>query len=79
MIDADSCAFATALWIAYVMRTPDLDDPRRDELCAAAARSAGNDLSAPFFELPGLFPRALMENGAWRARVNAELEKLNAG
>jgi fructuronate reductase len=77
--DADSCAFATALWIAYVMRTPDLDDPRRDELCAAAARSAGNDLSAPFFELPGLFPRALMENGAWRARVNAELEKLNAG
>lgn len=77
--EADSCAFATALWIAYVMRTPDLDDPRRDELCAAAARAAGNDASAPFFDLPGLFPQALMENGAWRARVNAELEKLNAG
>ena len=77
--DAFSFAFVTALWIAYAMRTPDIDDPRREELRAAAAKSVGDDPSAPFFAIPGLFPQALVENSAWRALVNAELRKLNAG
>lgn len=77
--DAGTSAFVTALWIAYAKRTPDIDDPRCEELRTAAARSDDNDPSAPFFDLPGLFPQALTDNSAWRARVNAELEKLNAG
>jgi fructuronate reductase len=74
--DASSAAYVIALWIAYARKTAELNDPRAAELRAAAARMTADDPSAPFFAIPGLFPQALMENSAWRAQVNAELEKL---
>ena len=77
--DADTAALATALWIAYAKRTPDIDDPRREELRRAAAEPAGDDASAPFFALPGLFPQALIDNRGWRDRVNAKLAEIEAG
>ncbi len=77
--DASSAAYVVALWIAYARKTAEINDPRAAELKAAAARMTADDPSAPFFAIPGLFPQALMENSAWRAQVNAELEKINAG
>lgn len=77
--DADTAALATALWIAYAKRTPDIDDPRREELRAAASQPAADDASAPFFALPGLFPQALIDNREWRDRVNAGLAEIEAG
>jgi fructuronate reductase len=77
--DAASFAFATALWIAYAKRTPDIDDPRREEVRAAATQASPDDPSAPLFAIPGLFPQALIENRGWRDRVNEELERLSAG
>ncbi|UIK08687.1 mannitol dehydrogenase family protein [Neorhizobium galegae] len=74
--DASSAAYVVALWIAYARKTAEINDPRATELKAAAARMTADDPSAPFFAIPGLFPQALTENSAWRARVNAELEKL---
>lgn len=77
--DAASFAFATALWIAYAKRTPDIDDPRREQVRAAAAQVSPDDPSAPFFALPGLFPQALIGNRGWRDLVNAELAEIEAG
>ncbi|WP_394801946.1 mannitol dehydrogenase family protein [Rhizobium halophilum] len=77
--DVDTAALATALWIAYARRTPDIDDPRREELRRAAAEPTGADASAPFFALPGLFPQALIDNREWRDRVNAKLAEIEAG
>ena len=77
--EADTAALATALWIAYAKRTPDIDDPRRDELRAAASEPAGDDASAPFFALPGLFPQPLIDNREWRDLVNARLADIEAG
>ena len=74
--DASSAAYVVALWIAYARKTAEINDPRAAELKAAAARMTASDPSAPFFAIPGLFPQALTEHSAWRARVNAELEKL---
>jgi fructuronate reductase len=74
--DASSAAYVIALWIAYARKTAEINDPRATELKAAAAGMTADDPSAHFFAIPGLFPQALMENSAWRARVNAELEKL---
>ncbi|WP_105441337.1 mannitol dehydrogenase family protein [Neorhizobium sp. T25_13] len=74
--DASSAAYVVALWIAYARKTAEINDPRAAELKAAAARMTADDPSAPFFAIPGLFPQALTENSAWRAQVNAELEKL---
>lgn len=76
--DADTAAYATALWIAYAKRTPDIDDPRREELRTAAAQPAADDASAAFFALPGLFPQALIDSRAWRDRVNAKLADIEA-
>lgn len=76
--DADTAAYATALWIAYAKRTPDIDDPRREELRTAAAQPAADDASAAFFALPGLFPQALIDSRAWRNRVNAKLADIEA-
>jgi len=77
--DASSAAYVVALWIAYARKTAEINDPRAAELKAAATEMTAEDPSAPFFAIPGLFPQALMENSAWRAQVNAELEKINAG
>jgi fructuronate reductase len=54
----------------------DCNDPRRDELVAAAGDRNENDPSAPFFRVEGLFPRELVEARAWRDLVNAELARL---
>lgn len=77
--EADTAALATALWIAYARRTPDIDDPRREDLRAAAAAPGGDDASAPFFALPGLFPQALIDNRAWRDLINRKLTEIEAG
>jgi len=74
--DASAFAYVTAVWMTYLMKVTDINDPRAAELKAAAVRSAPDDPSAPFFDVPGLFPQALVENGTWRALVNAELKKL---
>jgi fructuronate reductase len=76
---ADPFAFATALWLAYVVRAPAIDDPRRTELKAAADSITDADPSAAFFSMEGLFPAALVENRGWRNRVNAHLERALAG
>ena len=77
--DASSAAYVVALWIAYVQKAAEINDPRAAELKAAAAKTTADDPSAPFFAMPGLFPQALMENNAWRALVNAEIGKIAAG
>jgi fructuronate reductase len=75
--DADGFAYVTALWLAYLRRTPRPDDPRVAELCAAAETSlAGGAPSAPFFAVPGLFPAALIEARNWRARIDSHLADL---
>jgi Mannitol-1-phosphate/altronate dehydrogenases len=74
--DASAFAYVAAVWLAYLMRVDDINDPRAAELKAAAARSTPDDPSAPFFELPGLFPQPLVENRAWRDRVNTEMARL---
>jgi fructuronate reductase len=74
--DASAFAYVAAVWLAYLVRVEDINDPRAAELKAAAARSTPADPSAPFFDLPGLFPQALVDNRGWRDRVNAEMAKL---
>ena len=68
--DGAAFADATALWISYVCRTADIDDPRAGELKQAAALMTIHDPSAAFFALPGLFPAELLDNHAWRDRIN---------
>ncbi|WP_117195997.1 mannitol dehydrogenase family protein [Rhizobium terrae] len=77
--EASSAAYVIALWIAYVQKTAEINDPRAAELKAAAAKMTADDPSAPFFSIPGLFPQTLMENSAWRARVNVKIGKIVAG
>ena len=77
--DASAFAYVVAVWMAYLKKVAEIDDPRASELKAAAAEDRPADPSAPFFELPGLFPQALVENRAWRDRVNVELGKIVAG
>ncbi|MDR6953224.1 fructuronate reductase [Ancylobacter sp. 3268] len=72
--DADAFAYVTALWLAYVRRMGPVDDPRAAELAAAASQTG----SAPFFALPGLFPRELVSANGWRQRVDAHLATLDA-
>ncbi len=76
---AETAALATALWIAYAKRTPDIDDPRRAELNVAAKKQVTTDPSEPFFSLAGLFPQALIDNRDWRDLVNARLGEIESG
>ena len=71
--DGAAFADATALWISYLGRTADIDDPRAGELKQAATRMTADDSSAPFFDLPGIFPAELVGNPAWRDRINRSL------
>ena len=78
--DGDAFAYVTALWLAHVVRTEALDDPRAGELRRAAANAARTDgLAAPFFAIDGLFPPALAANPAWRGRLDAHLRAILAG
>jgi fructuronate reductase len=74
--DAAAFARAIAVWFASLRMRMDCNDPRRDELVAAAGDRNENDPSAPFFRVEGLFPRELVEARAWRDLVNAELARL---
>jgi fructuronate reductase len=74
--DATTFAYVIALWIKSIHKRGDLDDPRRQEILAAAAIAEPADASAPFFAIPGLFPPELVNARAWRDQVNAELAKL---
>ncbi|WP_425070047.1 mannitol dehydrogenase family protein [Rhizobium tumorigenes] len=77
--DADAFAYATALWIAYVLTTENVDDPRADELRKAAQDSVlRNDGSVAFFDIPGLFPPTLMIDTAWRASVDRHLKSIQS-
>lgn len=74
--DATTFAYVIALWIKSIHKRGDLDDPRRQEILAAAAIMDPADASAPFFAIPGLFPPELVNARRWRDQVNAELAKL---
>lgn len=71
----DGAAFAhvVGIWIKAVRHRCDCDDPRRDEILAAAAEIDPADPSASFFAIPGLFPPELKAARQWRDLVNAEL------
>ena len=73
--DGAAYAHVVGVWLAAVCRLQDCNDPRRDELLSAAARSSDEHPSAPFFEIPGLFPQALIDSQAWRALVDAEMKQ----
>ncbi len=76
-VDAGSFAYATALWIAYLQRTENVDDPRADELRKAVQESAlSNNGSAAFFDIPGLFPPVLATDATWRASVDRHLKSI---
>jgi len=72
--DGAMFAYATAVWIAYVLQTPDVEDPRRQEMKAAATEAIHNDGPSAFFAIPGLFPPALVEDRVWLNRLNRELK-----
>ena len=74
--DAAEFAYVLALWIASIHKRGNLDDPRREEILAAARSVDPSDPSASFFAIDGLFPTALVQNRPWRDRVNAELQIL---
>ncbi|MNY80775.1 hypothetical protein D3C86_2219940 [compost metagenome] len=65
-----------ALWIKSIHKRGDLDDPRKVEILAAAAKTDPEDASAPFFAITGLFPQELVANRPWRDQVNSELANL---
>lgn len=71
--DAAPFAHVVALWIRVLRERLETDDPRRKELLEAAGQSDGADSSAPFFAIPGLFPKELVEARGWRDLVNAGL------
>jgi fructuronate reductase len=71
-------AYATALWITYVLQKPDVEDPRRHELKVAAAEAIDTGAPSAFFAVPGLFPPALVEDRAWRNRLNRELKGMKS-
>jgi fructuronate reductase len=74
--DAITFAYVIALWIKSIQKRSDLDDPRRQEILAAAAITDPEDASAPYFAIPGLFPPELLSARSWRDQVNAELAVL---
>jgi len=74
--DAAEFAYVVAVWIAAVRKRQDCNDPRREDILGAARNVDAADPSASFFAIEGLFPDALINDRAWRDRVNAELAKL---
>ncbi len=75
--DGAEFAYVVALWIVSIHKRGDLNDPRRDDILAAARNVDDNDRSAFLFSVKGLFPMSLVENRAWRDLVNGELAALN--
>lgn len=75
--EAGSFARAVAEWMHYCCSRDAIDDPRQAELLAAAeaSRHVADEISAPFFNLPGLFPQTLRDDRAWRAMVDRHLSE----
>lgn len=71
--DAAATAYAVGTWIAAVRKRGDCDDPRREEVLAAANAMNEDDFSSSFFAIPGLFPQALQEARIWRDQINASI------
>ncbi|WEZ85310.1 mannitol dehydrogenase family protein (plasmid) [Rhizobium sp. 32-5/1] len=71
-------AYATAAWIAYLLQAMDLEDPRRDELLAAAAKVAEGGNLNPIFSIAGLFPPPLLERKDWLDLVGMGLTEIRA-
>ncbi|WP_275786392.1 mannitol dehydrogenase family protein [Pararhizobium gei] len=74
--DGGIFAYATAAWIAFLLRATALDDPRRDELADAAAKVAESGNPRFVFAIPGLFPQPLLEDEAWLNRVAQDLQEI---
>lgn len=73
--NGSATAYAVGTWMAALQKRGDCEDPRRNELLRAAAVMATTaDPSAPFFEIPGLFPPELINARAWRDSVNRAIE-----
>lgn len=73
--DGAATAYAVGTWMAATAKRGDCDDPRREEVLAAAKTMDDNDPSASFFAIPGLFPAALVQNRGWRDAVNAAIRE----
>ena len=71
--DAAAFAHVVAVWMTVVRKRMDCDDPRRDEILAAARNIDPADPSASFFAINGLFPPELVAARAWRDLVNSKL------
>jgi len=71
-------AYATATWIAYLLQAKNLEDPRCDELSAAAAKVVERGNLDPIFSLPGLFPRPLLEQKDWLDLVGKAFAEITA-
>ena len=77
---AEAFAFAVAAWMRYALGRGDGDenhgvqDPRDAEIRAALEDATTAEAVAErLFRLPGLFPAALTDNGAWTGQVTAKL------
>jgi fructuronate reductase len=75
---ANSFARAIAEWIHYCCSQSTIDDPREDELLAAAGESRRRvkGQAEPFLALPGLFSEALRRDREWCASIEDTLMKL---
>lgn len=72
--DISSFAYATALWLIFVLHQESLNDPRATELLDAAkvARQTDDPL-LPFLDLPKLFPAALTDDQSWQIAVRDQM------
>jgi len=76
----DSFAYATALWLAFLRRQEQIDDPRAAELLDAAKQSKNTaDPLTPFLAVPGLFPAALINHDAWCQAVADQMTGIETG
>jgi len=73
--DIESFAYVTALWLSFVSRQQDLNDPRAAELLDAT-RHAGDRLQS-FLNVPGLFPPALAQNPVWLKAVRERMAAID--
>ncbi len=73
--DGASFARVVGLWIAALIHFKDCNDPRRDELLAAAETADQQDYAASFVSIDGLIPPSLSQSRTWRNLVNAEVAK----
>jgi len=81
---AETYAIAVAAWMRYALgidrsgKAYELRDPRAEEIATLLADVPrnGGAVSAALFTLPGLFPKALMDNVVWTEDVANKLDIL---